>query len=69
MNGFTPVECAVAACLLDGMNDKQTAAATGWSASLVANRVRKLRERFRVTSRTSLVLELDRIAREPEVAA
>lgn len=64
MIGFTLAECGVVACLLDGLGNRAAAEALRVSEWTVAKHVRRLRERFRVSSRTGLVLELDRIARE-----
>lgn len=58
MIGFTPIESAVAACLIDGLNFRQTAEALGCSQTLAHRHYTRLMYRFRVVSRPRLVEEL-----------
>lgn len=56
--GFTPAETAVAACLVDGLDDAKGAAAAGMSESLYRKHLMRLRERFVPDWRESLRSEL-----------
>lgn len=58
MIGFTPIESAVAACLLDGLDDAQGAEACGVSVSLYRKHLMRLRDRFLDEWRSVLRLEL-----------
>lgn len=69
MIGFTVQECGVAACVLEGMGDRQAAAALGMSQSLVSKHVRRMRERFHAKDRISLALALDRVWRPKGIVA
>lgn len=56
--GFTPTESAVAACLMDGLDDAAGAAAVGMGESLYRKHLTRLRERFVPDWRESLRSEL-----------
>jgi DNA-binding CsgD family transcriptional regulator len=58
MTGFTLQECGVAACLLDHMQSKEIARATGLSYCRVCQLVARLRKRFEANTRGHLALKL-----------
>lgn len=59
--GFTPIESAVAACLLDGLKFREMAEAMGCSVTLAHRHYTRLMDRFRVVSRSRLVQELHEV--------
>ena len=59
--GFSAAECGLAACLLDHLSNHQIAAAMGSWHTTTVRRIRAMKQRFHVTTRTALVVELARI--------
>lgn len=63
MIGFTPLECGIAACVLEGMGSTRTAAAVGVSEARVRHCRKRLMHRFRVRNWVELgavLLAIDR---------
>lgn len=58
MIGFITPEVGIAACLLDGLTNRQIAEATGISYWMVRRRLKVLKRRFGAKSRIELVLVL-----------
>lgn len=63
MIALTVNESGVVACLLDGLDFKQTVKATGLSERTVCKHMISLRQRLGAKNRVDLALKLDRIAR------
>lgn len=68
MIGFTPVESAMAACILDGLPQAHAAEAMGISKSRVQKLTRRLCSRFKAQSLGHLTRDLRAIA-DPELFA
>jgi DNA-binding NarL/FixJ family response regulator len=66
--GFILPEVGIAACLLDGLTNRQIADATGISYAMVRRRLKVLKRRFGAKSRIELVLTLEPYGRKVDLS-
>ena len=68
MIGFILPDVGIAACLLDGLTNRQISDATGISYWMVRRRLAALSKRFQVKTRTELVLVLEPYGRKVDLS-
>ena len=64
---MSPLQSGVAACLLDGMTQREAAMALGRSCTSVSFTLEKLRQKFDVRNRVQLALRLQQLLTEEEM--
>jgi DNA-binding NarL/FixJ family response regulator len=67
--GLTPAESAVVCCLFEGMSNAEIARARGSSIRTVANQLRSISRKLRVSTRAEVVAECKRRAQQPRCIA